>query len=99
MVGHTRPGTPTAGRGTGFRDTRPRVSAAVAVARAAVPNFIDDGAGAFEHEARGRDKRRHRRHLARSSPLQGPKYNHKPVSSGLRLAMASWLRRDLRLTS
>ena len=29
-----------------------RVSAAVAVARAAVPNFTDDGAGAFEHEAR-----------------------------------------------
>ena len=38
--------------GSAFRDTRTRVSAAVAVARAAVPNFIDDGAGSFEHEAR-----------------------------------------------
>ena len=52
MVDHTRLGTPTAGRGTGFRDTRSRVSAAVTVARAVVPNFIDDGVGAFEHEAR-----------------------------------------------
>ena len=51
-VHHTRGGTLPEGRGTGFRDTRSRVSAAVAVARAAVPNFIDDGAGAFEHEAR-----------------------------------------------
>ena len=53
MVDHTRLGTPTAGgRGTGFRDTWSRVSAAVKVARAAVPNFTDDGVGAFEHEAR-----------------------------------------------
>ena len=29
-----------------------RVSAAVAVARAAVPNFTDGGVGAFEHQAR-----------------------------------------------
>ena len=52
MVDHTRRGIPTAGRGTGFRGTLPRVSAAVAVARAAVLGFIDDGAGAYEHEAR-----------------------------------------------
>ena len=52
MVDHTRRGTPTAGLGTGFRGTLPRVSAAVTTARAAVPNFIDDGAGAFEYEAR-----------------------------------------------
>ena len=52
MVDHTRRGTPTAGQGTGFRDTLTRVSAAVAVARAVVPNSIGDGAGAFEHEAR-----------------------------------------------
>ena len=52
MVDRTRRGTPTAGRGTEFRDTPTRVSAAVAVARAAVPNFTDDGVGAFEHEAR-----------------------------------------------
>jgi hypothetical protein len=53
-VDHTRRDTPTAGRGTGFRETLTRVSASAAVtaARAAVPNFIDDGVGvgAFEHE-------------------------------------------------
>ena len=49
---HTRGGTLPEGWGTGFRDTRSRVSAAVTVARAVVPNFIDDGVGAFEHEAR-----------------------------------------------
>ena len=52
VVDCTRRGTPTAGRGTEFRDTPTRVSAAVTVARAVVPNFIDDGVGAFEHEAR-----------------------------------------------
>ena len=52
MVDHTRRGTPTAGQGTGFCGTLSRVSAAVTVARGAVPNFTDDGAGAFEHEAR-----------------------------------------------
>ena len=41
VVDHTGRGTPTAGRGTGFRDTLPRVSAAVAVARAVVPNSTD----------------------------------------------------------
>ena len=52
MVDHTRRGIPTAGRGTGFCGTLTRVSAAVTAARAAVPNFVDDGAGAFENEAR-----------------------------------------------
>ena len=32
-----------------MRQNQPQVDA---VARAAVPNFIDDGAGSFEHEAR-----------------------------------------------
>ena len=52
LVLSPRCGPSTAGRGTGFRGTLTRVSAAVAVARAVVPNFIDDGVGAFEHEAR-----------------------------------------------
>ena len=48
---HTHGASLPEGRGTGFRDTRSRVSAAVAFARAVVPNFIDDGVEAFEHEA------------------------------------------------
>ena len=51
MLRHTRRGTPTAGRGTGFCGALTRASAAVTAARAVVPNSIDDGAGAFEHEA------------------------------------------------
>ena len=52
-VHHTRGGTLSEGRGTGFHSTLPRNSAAVLAARALVPNPIDGGIGAFfEHRAR-----------------------------------------------
>ena len=49
---HTCRRTHSKGRGTGFRDKPTCISAAVSTARVLVPNSIDDGDWAFEHEAR-----------------------------------------------
>ena len=49
---HTCGSTHSEGRGTGFRDKSTCILAAVSAARALVPNSINDGDGAFEHEAR-----------------------------------------------